>query len=654
MMTGIRAGLVAGLFAAYLVLGGGINAHSEVAAADNSDDWPLYGLDSNEQRFSPLTQINAKTIDKLSLAWNLELPIEARSLEATPLVVDGVLYFTASLTVVYAVDARTGKELWRYDPEPWKYNPRGLRAAQGVTRGVAYADGAVFVGTTDGRMISLAAKTGKPNWIVDTVQEPDSRKQITGAPRVFNDKVIIGNTGADYGTRGYVTAYYQKTGKRAWRFYTVPGDPALGFEDEAQAMAAKTWGGQWWRWGGGGTVWNAITFDAEFNRIYIGTGNSANYNSEQRSPGGGDNLFLASIVALDADTGKYIWHYQVNPRESWDYKATADIVLADLVIDGKKRKVLMQAPTNGFYYVLDRSNGKLISAEKLGKVTWAERIDLTTGRPVEAPNIRYQDGPVSFWPSPWGLHNWQSMAFNPNLGLVFIPTMKMGATYKATPADAEMAEKLVVGSRSYWFPIGASFSADKMDPDDGTGGLLAWDPVTQTPRWKVELDSQWNGGTLATASGMVFQGTGDGWLTAYEGETGKRLWAFYANNGIIAPPITYTLDGQQYLTILAGYGGATPSMFDPGWRYRKHPSRVLSFKLGGTAKLPPTPGPDFSVTPIDDPEWEIDEAAAKRGQNYWDHTCMSCHGVAGRPAGFPWLTCVNQRRPMISIRCETL
>lgn len=606
------------------------------AAENRVSNWSSYGLNAEEQRFSPLKEINDRTVSRLGLAWAYTLPKSARSLEGTPLAIDGTLYFTTAGSVTYAFDAVSGKEIWHYDPEVSKYNARALRIIQGVNRGLAYSDGALFLGAADGRLISLDAKTGKIKWVANTVEETDSRKQITGAPRVFGDKVIIGHGGADNGTRGYVTAYYTATGKQAWRFYTVPGNPANGFEDQTQAMAAKTWGGEWWRWGGGGTVWNAITYDPDFNRIYIGTGNSANYNPDDRSPGGGDNLFLDSIVALDADTGRYIWHYQVNPREAWDYKATADIVLADLMIGGKKHKVLMQAPTNGFFYVIDRADGKLLSAEKLGKVTWAERIDLQTGRPVEAPNIRYEKGAVDFWPSSLGMHSWQAMSYSPKTGLVYVPTMQLGGHFESTPQDLAEAQGMMIGSRRYWFPIGASMGAILLDSDDGTGSLVAWDPVAQKKRWEVKYKNIWNGGTLATNGDLVFQGGADGWLRSFDARNGRELWKFYASNGILGPPITYRVAGQQYLTVLVGYGGIAPaggSITDAGWRYGKHLPRVLTFKLDGKAKLPPTPGPDFSATLLDDPKLPVDETAAMRGERIWNHTCVLCHGVAAATAG---------------------
>lgn len=635
MQAGQRRLLAApGLAAVALV----VTASVYVSHADAAEDeWPSYGLDTREDRYSPLTQINSVSIGKLGLAWSLDLPKEARSLEATPLEVNGVLYFTTSLSVVYAVRAATGQKLWTYDPKSWQHNPQAFRTTQGYHRGVAYHDGAVFVGSSDGRLISLDARSGTPNWITDTVHEESSRKQITGAPRVFNGKVIIGHAGADVGSRGCVTAYDEKTGRQVWRFWTVPRDPREGpQENDILQDVLETWSGDWFKWGGGGSVWNAITFDRDLNRIYFGTSNSANYDPKQRNPENKDNLFLASIVAVDADTGNYAWHYQVNPNEAWDFKATADMILADLNIGGRNRKVLMQAPTNGFFYVLDRTNGALISAEKLGKVTWAERIDPDTGRPVERSGIRYEHGPSTFWPSPWGVHNWQAMSYSPRTGLAYIPTMKLPATYNSTAQDRREAEGLVIGSKRYWFPIGASFAVAKIDPDDGTGALVAWDPVKQKEVWRVQNTYMWNGGTLVTASNLVLQGTADGWFHAYDALSGREVWRYYVKNGVVAPPITYAVDGTQYISLLVGYGGATPPagrLFDPGWRYGKQPPRLLTFKLGGTAVMPPTAAPDFTVRPIDDPKLTIDESAAARGQNLWNHTCLLCHGVAGIGAG---------------------
>lgn len=604
-------------------------------SASKQGDWTLYGLDSNEQRYSPLEQINPETVSRLGLAWSMELPPQARSMQGTPLAIDGTLYFSTSLSKLYAVNASDGKLLWEYDPEVGKEHPRALRTTQQGSRGIGYFEGSILLATLDGRLVSVDAKTGKPNWAVDTIEEEkgDTRKTITGAPRVFDGKVIVGNSGADFGTRGYVTTYDARTGKQLWRFYTVPGNPADGFEDETQAMAAKTWSGEWWRWGGGGTVWNGMTYDAELNRIYIGVGNSSNYDPAQRSPEGGDNLFLASIVALDADTGKYIWHYQENPREAWDWKATNEMILTDMDIGGEKRPVLMQAAINGFFYILDRRDGKLLSAEKYAKATWAEKIDLKTGRPVEVANARYENGPVSLYPSQLGAHNWQAMSYNPKLGLAFIPVLQQPGKYWTTPEKAKEAEAFTLGSRHYEFALGARFSLVKLDKDDGTGGLLAWDPVAQKARWTVKYKTGWNGGTMATASGLVFQGTADGWFHAYDATNGKELWKFNAMNGILAPPITYLADGEQYVTLLVGYGAAAPD--DPGWRFGVHMPRVLTFKLDGKAKLPPAPPPGFGVTPIDDPSFRIDQASAARGRELWLRNCSICHVPGGANANYP-------------------
>ncbi len=592
-------------------------------------NWLSYGRTYAEHHFSPLAAVNDQTISRLGLAWSLDLE-GARTLEGTPLAIDGVLYFSGTYAMTYAVDAVTGKLLWRFDPEIGKHHPEKLRLLMGAHRGLAYWKGRVFVGTVDGRLVALDGKTGKVVWSVQTFDDPKSRKAISGAPRVFNDKVIIGHGGADFGTRGYVTAYDMATGKQLWRFHTVPGDPKKGFENEALAMAATTWSGEWWHWGGGGTVWDNMTYDPEFNRIYIGVGNGSPWNAEVRSPGGGDNLFLCSIVALDADTGKYVWHYQVNPRESWDYKATANMILADLKIDGVIRKVLMQAPTNGFFYVIDRVTGRVISAEKFAKVTWAERIDLKSGRPVEAANIRYTDGPVTFWPSAAGAHNWQPMAYSPVTGLVYIPTMKLAQT-TAQAQNTDDLKNFEDDRRRYFPTTGNTTKRFVAEPGDGTSALLAWDPVEQRKRWEVTYsDVFWNGGALATKGNLVFQGTGRGNFIAYNATTGKQLWSFNAALGIVGSPMTYEVAGTQYISILVGYGGGAGSgtkLFDYGWRFNKQPRRLLTFALGKTAVLPPTAPPDSTLHPVNDPSFVIDNEQAAAGAKLYHSSCFTCHGA---------------------------
>jgi quinohemoprotein ethanol dehydrogenase len=363
------------------------------AGSQTSADWASHNGGSDETAYSALNQIDKANVRRLGLAWSLDLPDE-QMLEATPLAIEGVLYFTGSHSAVYAVDAVSGKQLWKYDPEVWKHDPEKMHYTLPANRGVAYADGRIFVGTVDGRLIALEAKTGHELWSVATTQ-PGSMQTITAAPRVFRDKVLIGQGGSDFGARGFVAAYDTATGKPVWRFYVAPGSPEENKGDPAMEKAAATWNGEYWKKGTGGGPWDSITVDPELNRIYVATGNAAPYDPEERSPGGGDNLYTASIVALDADTGKYVWHYQINPRDAWDFDSTQQMTLAELTVDGKRRKVLMQAPKNGFLYVLDRVSGKVLSAGKIGKVTWADHIDLATGRAVEAKNIRYQEGEVT-------------------------------------------------------------------------------------------------------------------------------------------------------------------------------------------------------------------------------------------------------------------
>ena len=593
--------------------------------AGAADNWTHHAGGTDESGFSRLTQINSQNVDKLGLAWSLVLDNEV-TLEATPLAVDGVLYFTGSSGSVYAVEAVSGSLVWKHDPKIWSYSPTKQRSNFGVNRGVAFAQGRVFAGVLDGRLIALDAKSGALLWSVDTVP-PDSIHTVTGAPRVFKGKVIIGNSGADANMRGYVTAYDQATGKQLWRFYTVPGSPEENKGNPALERAAKTWGtSEYWKNGTGGTVWNGITFDPELDRIYLGTGNGGPYNPQVRDPGGeGDNLYLCSIVALDADTGNYVWHYQINPREAWDYKATANMITATLDIAGKRRKVLLQSPTNGFFYVLDRTNGKLISAEKTGKVTWADSIDLQTGRPVERPNIRYEKGESILYPSMIGSHNWQDMSFNPATGLVYIPYMKLGAQY---------ATDVLPGEFSFG---GVTPRAYKEDYDDGKGALVAWDPVAQRQRWAAPLQTIWNGGTLATAGNLVFQGSADGKLTAYEANVGVRLWQFNAGLGIVSPPISFAVKGKQYVSVLVGYGGSTAALspiMNVGWKYGAQPRRLLTFSLDGKASLPPSPPPDMHVYALDVPLLKIDAASVEKGKMLSIY-CVACHGPNFQSAGSP-------------------
>ena len=470
--------------------------------------------------------------------------------------------------------------------------------------------------------MALNAEDGQVLW-ASRAFPVGERKAINGAPRAFDGKVFIGNSGAEFGTRGYVEAYDAETGERLWRFYTVPGNPADGFDSAAMKMAAETWHGQWWKVFGGGTVWNGLTYDPELELLYVGVGNGDPWDHDLRSQGKGDNLFLCSIVALNANTGEYVWHYQTNPGEQWDYKATADMVLAEIEHDGRARKVLMQAPTNGFFYVLDRASGELLSAQPYEKVTWAHRVDLATGRPVEVPGIRMQPGESQLiYPSPFGAHNWQAMSYNPGAGLAYIPTIRMGAVYSKNTAFE---------FRDNFFVIGMATEYPLTEPDDGTGGLVAWDPVRQEARWRIQYPTPWHGGTLTTAGDLVFQGTGAGTFYAYDAGRGTRLWEFDAGRGITGAPMTYQRNGTQHVVLPVGWGGQAsfglPAFQKHGWKYKGPGIRLLSFSLEGKAELPDVVDDRFSFNPPDTGKEPLDDDLVQLGFSiYHQSSCAVCHG----------------------------
>jgi quinohemoprotein ethanol dehydrogenase len=581
-------------------------------------NWQAFGRTYSETHFSPLKEVNDGNVERLGLVWAHDLEPTFNSFSA-PLAEDGVLYFATGYSVIHAMDARTGELLWKYDPEVYKHAGHKMRAGWGI-RGIAFDNGKVFTGTLDGRLIALDAKTGALLWSELTL-DPKDESYITGPPWVFNGKVVIGSGGSDYGpVRGYVTAYDQKTGKQAWRFHTVPGNPADGFENKAMEMAAKTWTGEWWKHGGGGSVWHAMAFDPKFNRIYLGVGNGAPWNQKIRSPQGGDNLFLASIVALDADTGEYVWHYQANPGETWDYNNTMDIQLADLKIGGKVRPVIIHAPKNGFFYVIDRKTGKLVSAEKFSKVTWAERIDLKTGRPVETPDARYPDGkPVIIYPFPNGAHGVQAMAFSPQTGLAYIPANEGGRVYVDAPADLSKWRH----RPGMYINTGLGAPPPGMTVPPPISFLQAWDPVRQKEAWRVPMKGAFSGGVLTTAGNLVVQGNAEGKLVAYAANSGKPLWSFNAQNGILSNPITYTVDGRQYLTVITGWRSSYGTA--PTWDYYGQKRRVLTFALNGKAVLPDDEPVEMPIA--DDESFVVDAEKAKIGSALYNTACIVCHGV---------------------------
>lgn len=581
-------------------------------------EWPSYGRSYDEQRFAPLEQINRKTVSRLGLTWWAEVDTD-RGQEATPLMVDGVLYTTTAWSKVYAYEARTGRALWHFDPKV--PGDSGFNACcDVVNRGAAIWKEHLFIGTLDGRLIALDRKTGRQIWSVQTT-DPSQPYTITGAPRVVNGKVLIGNGGAEYGVRGYVSAYDTETGKLVWRFYTTPnpkGEPDQAASDSVLAnTAAATWSeGAWRESGGGGTVWDSIVYDAVNDLILIGVGNGTPWNHKIRSGGQGDNLFLTAIVALRPQTGEYVWHYQTTPGESWDYTATQPLMLADLNIAGTQRRVVMQAPKNGFFYVLDAASGRLISADKFVPVTWADRIDLTTGRPVESEGARYENEGQTLMPGALGAHNWQPMAFSPSTGLVYIPAQQSTSTYdnptsfQYIPGAWNMGLKEALAG-----PSAASVTTDEAAPPSGE--LIAWDPVSRRARWRVSFPISWTSGVLATQGGLVFHAAGRRFV-AYDAADGRELWSYDTVASAIAPAISYAIDGEQYVALMVGYGGAA---FDQPRRR----GRLMVFKLDGSTT--PTAFAEPFVQPLLDLSSAVPgQGDADRGGAVYMRHCTNCHG----------------------------
>ncbi|MDF2231481.1 PQQ-dependent dehydrogenase, methanol/ethanol family [Albimonas sp. CAU 1670] len=594
------------------------NAHG------GTENWLNYGLGYEEQRFSKLTGVTDANVGELGLAWSHDMQ-SRRGVEATPIVVDGIMYVTASWSVVHALDAVTGEELWVYDPQ---VDPAiGYKGCcDVVNRGVAIWKGKVFVGAYDGVLHAIDAATGEGLWKVDTVWNHDFAYTITGAPRVVNGRVIIGNGGAEYGARGYVTAYDAETGEEAWRWFTVPGDPEKPYENAAMEKAAETWdpSAEYWKMGGGGTVWDAMAFDPELNLLYIGVGNGAPWNRDVRSPKGGDNLFLASIVALDATTGEYRWHYQNTPGDTWDYTSTQHIMLADIAWEGATRKVLMQAPKNGFFFVIDRETGEYLSAEPFAYTSWASHYD-ENGRPVELVGARPGPGQaVEVTPSAYGAHNWHPMSYSPETGLVYIPAQGVPLTLMPdTERKFNEASPNSYGAGGGW---NLGYYLNAVAPNgQARGMLIAWDPEKQQEAWRKEYLYPWNGGTLATAGNLVFQGTSDGRFVAYDAKTGDELWSTTLGVGVIAAPMTWSKDGVQYVTIAAGWGGA----YGVQGRHTDKigPGTVFTFKLGGDAPMPEFAVPERELTLLRGVAY--DSADMAEGQGLYVAMCATCHGTPG-------------------------
>lgn len=605
----------------------------------DGSNWAMTGFSYDEQRHSPLTQINADNVKDLGIAWFADLP-DPRGQEATPVVVDGKMFISTAWSKVFAYDAKTGKPMWSFDPEVDK--ARGVKACcDVVNRGIAFWKGSIFVGTIDGRLISLDAATGKQSWSAQTL-DLESNGTITGVPRVVKDKVVIGFGGAEFGARGYVTAYDAATGKQAWRFYTTPnpkGEPDGAASDEILKTAAdSTWSsepkkGDWRESGGGGTVWDAIVYDAELDQLYLGVGNGNPWNHKIRSNGEGDNLFLSSIVALKPDTGEYIWHYQETPAETWDYTATQPIILATEERDGKDVKVLYHAPKNGFFFTIDRVNGKMLSANPfIDGITWASGYDAKTGRPIEKPEARYEKTGKLYManPSALGAHNWHPMSYNPTTGLVYIPALYIGGAYLPPVAPNEQDRK------NLGFNTGGAMATADL-PDDinfvkavkaaTKGKLVAFDPRTGKAKWTVDHPASWNGGTMTTAGNLVFQGTAMGEFRAYAADTGKQLYNLNVQSGVLSGASTYTVDGEQYVAFLTSKGGAFPLVAGyAGNTSAAVPNipRLIVLKLGGKATLPALPE---AAPYVWEPPTQIGTPTyIAAGQSNFQRYCLVCHG----------------------------
>ncbi len=605
------------------------------AAQEEPESWLTHGGTYQEQRYSALTHIDQDNVSELNLAWYFEFDTH-RGQESTPLMVDGVVYVSSAWSKVFALDAASGRELWRFDPQVPKKT--GYSACcDVVNRGVAFYAGKVFVGTIDGRLIALDAASGKTIWSTVTVDQ-QRPYTITGAPRAAKGKVFIGNGGAEYGVRGYVSAYDAESGALAWRFYTVPGDsdgPPDGAASDAVLgkLAAPTWHGRGYLdyGGGGGTVWDAIVYDHELDALYIGTGNGSPWNRELRSDDKGDNLFLSSIVALDPDTGAYRWHYQETPGDTWDYTATQQITLASLEIDGSSRQVLLHAPKNGFFYVLDRATGQLLSAEKFVPANWAERVDLKTGRPIETPGARYQREPFVSTVGGAGAHNWQPMSFNPRTGLVYIPAQQVPFVYSKEEPFVYRPGEWNLGVNLTGTPLPEDAAARAEIAAGLEGRLLAWDPVRQREVWRVTHDGPWNGGTLTTAGGLVFQGLTDHTFRAYAADDGRELWRHPTQDAILTGPISYAVDGVQHVAVTVGNGGGLPLTLPTFGEPAATPNgRLLVFKRGGTASLP---NRALTLPPPVLVDVTLSPQQAAEGFELYGRYCSACHGIESLTAG---------------------
>lgn len=623
--SALFGGIVACIAAAALVACSALQAADPLGNVADGE-WLTDGRDYTAQRYSPLTQITQENVGQLGLAWYADLDTY-RGVEATPIFADGVLYNISAWNITTAYDAVTGKELWTFDPKVPREMGR-YACCEPVSRGLATWKDKVIIATLDGRLIGLDRKTGKELWSAQTFGK-DYPYTITGAPRVFNGKVVVGQSGGDLGVRGFVSAWDADTGKKLWKFFLTPDNPAKGPDGEASDpimdMIRKTWHGEYWKLGGGANAWDSIAYDPENKLVFVGTGNGSPLSRYHRSDNKGDNLFICSIVALHADTGEYAWHYQMVPGEDWDYTCTSSIITAELEIDGKMRDVLMQAPKNGFFYVIDRKTGELISAETHVKVNWALGIDKQTGRPIENPEARYGLDPVLVYPGPGGAHNWFPMAYSPRTKLAYFPAYQSAMSYAVDPDFKPQPFRSNAGWGGYTGEAAVKRAEQmKQANADEKAWLTAYDPVNQKIAWQVELPRHGNGGVMVTASDIVFEGTTKQTFSAFDARTGKVLWEFPTQSAPVAGGITYMVGGVQYVAINAGWGGGAAGIErGAGIELPRAPARLLVFKLGGNAQLPPLQATEALTEP---PPLRATEAQVKQGAELFQNTCALCHG----------------------------
>ncbi|HZZ67461.1 MAG TPA: PQQ-dependent dehydrogenase, methanol/ethanol family [Phenylobacterium sp.] len=610
--------------------GAAVDSARLLAADREPGTWMAAGRTYSQQRYSPLTGINQGNVGKLGLAWYGDIDTE-RGQESTPVVVDGVLYVTTAWSKVKAYDAKTGKKLWDYDP---KVDPANgaVACCDVVNRGIGAWKGKIYLGALDGRLIALDGKTGKVAWSVQTT-DPKQPYTITQVPRIVKGLVIVGNGGAEYTCRGYVSAYDAASGKLKWRFYTVPAAPGDPTNTPLLEKAAKTWNGDFWKYGGGGTAWDTILYDPKTDLIYFGTGNGLSWSQEIRSPKGGDNLFVSSIIAVHATTGKYAWHFQEVPGDEWDYDVTNPLMTADLKIAGTPRHVLMQAPKTGFFYVWDAATGKLISAEKFAPANWASKIDLKTGRPVENPAVRYTDTKAAIvQPAPLGAHNWHPMSYSPRTGLVYIPVTESSTGFQSAPPTTFQVKDRV-------YNTGTLATSDKITELYGQPGapqrgnirsyLEAYDPVAQKTAWRAPDKDYGPHGTMVTASDIVFSGDWSGQFNAFDARTGKKLWSSPTQADVVAAPSTYVIDGVQYVAVLVGARGLPPGQARTSASSANN-SRLLVYALNGTASLPTQAiAGSLPGKVLDPPLLTGTNEQVIDGESAYGRFCAGCHGAGG-------------------------